>query len=246
MTIQFNNNGFALASGEVTVYITDNQGIYSHSEQEFVAEGTGLSAGAYLDAPPAPKANFAIVRSQDGLRWEYVADYRGQTYYDTATGGAITINELGKIPKNLTALKPLDKPCKWDGNKWVLDESKQAKLRASQQAEVWGQIKQKRYQNCRSGVYVKSVDKWFHSDDASRQQYTFMRTLPDFPATRWKTMDNSFVEMTKALLNELSLAMFAHEQADFANAERHRLGMLAAENPLDYDYSTGWQEVYGG
>ncbi|MFU2059815.1 DUF4376 domain-containing protein [Avibacterium volantium] len=134
----------------------------------------------------------------------------------------------------------------WNGDEWVIDEAKQAELLASQQAQVWEQIKQKRYQNCRSGVYVKSVDKWFHSDDASRQQYTFMRTLPDFPVTRWKTMDNSFVEITKALLNELSLALFAHEQADFANAERHRAAMLAAENPLDYDYSTGWQEVYNG
>ncbi|TID28249.1 hypothetical protein JO83_03440, partial [Avibacterium paragallinarum] len=121
-----------------------------------------------------------------------------------------------------------------------------AELLASQQAQVWELIKQKRYQNCRSGVYVKSVDKWFHSDDASRQQYTFMRTLPDFPPTQWKTMDNSFVEMTKALLNELSLALFAHEQADFANAERYRLAMLAVDNPLDYDYSTGWQEVFNG
>lgn len=205
-----------------------------------------VHGGAYLDAPPEPKTDFAIVRSQDGLRWEYVPDYRGQTYYDIATGEAITINELGKIPQNLTALKPLNTPCKWDGSKWVVDEDKRAELLASQQAQVWEQIKQKRYQNCRSGVYVKSVDKWFHSDDASRQQYTFMRTLPDFPPTPWKTMDNSFVEMTKELLNELSLAMFTHEQADFANAERHRVAMLAAENPLDYDYSTGWQEVFNG
>ncbi|WMR96322.1 DUF4376 domain-containing protein [Mergibacter septicus] len=132
-----------------------------------------------------------------------------------------------------------------NGQVIVLEVDREA-LKAEQQTQMWEQIKQKRYQNCRSGVYVKSVDKWFHSDDASRQQYTFMRTLPDFPPTQWKTMDNSFVEMTKDLLNELSLAMFAHEQADFANAERHRAAMLAAENPLDYDYSTGWQEVFNG
>lgn len=143
MTIQFNDNGFALISGEVTVYIADNQGIYSHSEQEFVAEGTGLSAGAYLDAPPVPKANFAIVRSQDGLRWEYVPDYRGQTYYDTATGEAITINELGKIPQNLTALKPLDIPCKWDGRKWVVDEDKQAVFLIAQRNQLINDIDDK-------------------------------------------------------------------------------------------------------
>lgn len=135
----------------------------------------------------------------------------------------------------------------WNGESWVVNEEKQAELLVSQQTEVWEKIKQKRFTNGRNGVYVASVDKWFHSDDASRQQYTFLRTLKSIPAnTMWKTMDNSFVNMTKTLLDELSLAMFAHEQADFANAERHRLAMLQAEKPLEYDYSTGWQEVFNG
>lgn len=134
----------------------------------------------------------------------------------------------------------------WNGNSWAIEDEKKEKIKAQQQIFVWEQIKQKRYNNGRLGVYVKSVDKWFHSDDASRQQYTFMRTLADFPPTQWKTMDNTFVTMTKDLLNELSLAMFTNEQADFANAEKHRLAMLEADNPQDYDYSTGWREVYHG
>ena len=48
--------------------------------------------------------------------------------------------------------------------------------------------------------------------------------------------------MTQDLLDELSLKMIADEQADFANAERHRAAMLQAENPLDYDYSDGWTQ----
>lgn len=134
----------------------------------------------------------------------------------------------------------------WDANAWVIDDEKKAEIKAYLQNRVWSEIKQKRYNNGRLGVYVKSVDKWFHSDDASRQQYTFMRTLADFPPTQWKTMDNTFVTMTKDLLNELSLAMFTNEQADFVNAEKHRLAMLETDNPQDYDYSTGWREVYHG
>ena len=34
------------------------------------------------------------------------------------------------------------------------------------------------------------------------------------------------------------------EQADFANAEKHRLAMLQAQNPLEYDYSKGWTAIY--
>ena len=92
------------------------------------------------------------------------------------------------------------------------------------------------------GEFCKGL-KWFHNDDSARQQYTFLRTLPKLPEKLiWKTIDNSFVEMTQALLDELSLKLIADEQADFANAERHRAAMLKADNPLDYDYSAGWTQ----
>ncbi|MDH2927368.1 DUF4376 domain-containing protein [Lonepinella koalarum] len=110
---------------------------------------------------------------------------------------------------------------------------------------MWEKIKQKRHENGRAGVYVESVDKWFHTDDNSRQQYIFLRTLENYSTLQWKTMDNSFVALDKALLDELSLVILNNEQADFTNAETHRLNMLQAENPLDYDFSTGWSETYG-
>ncbi|MFQ1050164.1 DUF4376 domain-containing protein [Avibacterium paragallinarum] len=132
------------------------------------------------------------------------------------------------------------------GGKWVMDEEQKAAWLAAQQAEVWKKIKEERYRRTHSGVYVASVNKWFHTDEASRQQYTFMRTLPSFPETQWKTMDNSFVLMNETLLDQLALTLMQQEQANFDNAEKHRLAMLAVDNPLDYDYSTGWQEVYHG
>ncbi|STY82489.1 Uncharacterised protein [Moraxella veridica] len=61
----------------------------------------------------------------------------------------------------------------------------------------------------------------------------------------WKTMDNEFVPMTKDLLNEIAMTMLAEEQSDFANAERHRLAMMQVDDPLDYDYSTGWSRTHG-
>lgn len=118
-------------------------------------------------------------------------------------------------------------------------------LKQQQQHEMWEKIKQLRHEKTRKGCYVKSVDKWFHSDDDSRQQYIFMRTMPEIPAgTLWKTMDNSFIEMSKALLDELSYALFAEEQHNFKNAELHRAKMLQAKKPLDYDFSKGWSTTY--
>ena len=131
----------------------------------------------------------------------------------------------------------------WDeaNRQWRLDAARAARLKAEQQAEVWERIKAKRYDNLRHGVFVKSVGKWFQTDDASRTQYLALVVMPRLPEKLpWKTMDNSFVNMTKALLGDLMEQMLVDEQADFANAERHKAAMEKAESPLEYDYSDGW------
>lgn len=123
---------------------------------------------------------------------------------------------------------------------WVLGVDK-----AELQAQAWERIKQKRHNNTRGGVFIKSVGKWFHNDDSSRTQYLALQVLPSLPDNlMWKTMDNEFVPMTKALLNEIAMTMLVEEQADFANAERHRLAMLQADDPFNYDYSTGWSKTH--
>ena len=129
----------------------------------------------------------------------------------------------------------------WDGEQWSISPECAARLKAEQQDEMWERIKAKRYDNLRHGVFVKSVGKWFQTDDASRTQYLALAVMPRLPEKlAWKTMDNSFVNMTKALLGELMEQMLIDEQADFANAERHKAAMLQAEHPLEYDYSDGW------
>lgn len=114
------------------------------------------------------------------------------------------------------------------------------------QDEIWEQIKQKRHTVTRGGVFIKSVGKWFHTDDPSRTQYLAMQIMPKLPDDlMWKTMDGSFIRLTKEILMQVAMTMMTQEQSDFANAERHRQLMLKAENPLEYDYSSGWSAVYG-
>ena len=134
----------------------------------------------------------------------------------------------------------------WDGEQWHIDPECAARLKAEQQDEMWERIKAKRYDNLRHGVYIKSVGKWFQTDDATRLQYLTLRTLPDkaFPLKEpWRTMDNTDLppeKCTKALFEEIVMQMVADEMADYHNAKRHRAAMLQAENPLKYDYSDGW------
>lgn len=127
MTIQFDTDGFALESGDITVYITDHNGIFSRAATEFVTVGTGLSAGAYLDAPPEAKRGFAIVRADSG--WEYQPDHRGKTVYCKQTRAAKQIQDLGDLPSDCTTTAPLDRYHTWNGTEWVLnDEQYRRKL----------------------------------------------------------------------------------------------------------------------
>lgn len=129
-----------------------------------------------------------------------------------------------------------------DSKAWVVDDQ----TLATNQALMWERIKQKRHENARGGVYIKSVGKWFHNDDPSRTQYLALQTLPQLPSNlMWKTMDNEFVLMTRELLTEIAMTMLSEEQNDFVNAEKHRAAMMQTDDPWVYDYSTGWSKTYG-
>ena len=192
-------------------------------------------------------------------------------YYSQSTGGFYDDQIHSRLPEDVVAISPEQHtallagqsngqvimpgkdgkpiladpaPCPsstWDGEKWHIDPECAARLKAEQQDEMWERIKAKRYDNLRHGVFVKSVGKWFQTDDASRTQYLALAVMPRLPEKLpWKTMDNSFVNMTKALLSELMEQMLIDEQSDFANAERHKAAMEKADKPLEYDYSDGW------
>lgn len=173
---------------------------------------------------------------------EITAEYHAALLAGQAQGKTIMPGKDGK-----PVLAPLA-PCPsstWDGEQWHIDPECAARLKAEQQDEMWERIKDKRADNLRHGVYVKSAGKWFHTDDNSRTQYIALAVMPRLPEKLpWKTMDNSFVNMTKALLGELMEQMLVDEQADFANAERHKTAMEKVEHPLEYDYSDGWIANY--
>lgn len=200
-----------------------------------------LPAGCIDANPPESKQGFAAQWQPESQTWAYLPDYRGKTVYHTQTRQPETVDTVGELPAHLTAIAPPSELHQWNGKAWALDKAAAAVVKAEQQAIMWERIKDKRAQSCHAGIYINSLKKWLHSDPDSRQQYTFLRTLDKLPEDLiWKTLDNSFVPMTRALLDELSLKLIADEQHDFQNAERHKAAMLKAENPLEYDYSNGW------
>ncbi|OCF95496.1 tail fiber assembly protein [Gilliamella sp. wkB308] len=54
-------------------------------------------------------------------KWILIEDHREKTAYNIETQEAIEIDYLGKIKAGFTLLQPFEF-CKWNGEKWVLDE----------------------------------------------------------------------------------------------------------------------------
>lgn len=115
-----------------------------------------------------------------------------------------------------------------------------------EQLRVWELIKKERERRQYEAVLVEG--NWFHSDIDSRIKYEkFLKMGDMLPATPWKVKSPDgglfnpiFVQMTPALLVKIANAIVLAEIAIFPVAETHRVGMLAASVPGEYDYMAGW------
>ena len=212
-----------------------------------------IPAGCVETAPPETSKNQAAQWQQESQTWRIIPDYRGQTAYRTDTWqhdgiAADTVTEPGELPAGLTIEPPPSSLHTWDGKAWVLDAETAAALKQAQQEEVWTRIKAKREMQRYGGAYIPALKKWLQTDEPSRTQYLQLQLLEAKglfkQPVRWKTMDNSFIGLDAAAVTAIALQIMDNEQVDFANAERHRAAMLKADNPLDYDYSDGWTEIY--
>lgn len=110
---------------------------------------------------------------------------------------------------------------------------------------VWRRIQEIR--DTRKAGGVKVGDNWFHSDDTSRiQQLGLVMFGANLPTNiQWKTMSNNYVLMTPQLAQQIFMSVAINDQKIFAQAEVHRLNMLKTANPYEYDFSTGWQPIFG-
>lgn len=243
--VQFDTAGFAIGSGFVIAYTTDSAGVFTGSEEQWISEGCGLAANAYLDPPPKTKQGFAIIRGNGG--WEYIADFRGKTFYDKTTKAEVTISELGEIPENLTALKPYSDLCEWNGSAWVIAPEKQAALKAQQQEQMRQAINTKRDQTDAGGVFVEALGKWVDSDEKAYQNILGVKASLDLLGDMeipWTWADNSSSIINRTMLAAIVGALLQAKQQNHANALKHKEAMMAADNPLDYDYSQGWSKTY--
>lgn len=82
----------------------------------------------------------------------------------------------------------------------------------------------------------------FHSDPDSRiQQLGLAMMGASMPAgIQWKTLGTGYVTMTPTLAQQIFGATAARDVALFAVADAHIAAAAAADDPLAYDFTTGW------
>ena len=125
-TATLNKNGIATKAGEITVYNFDLiTREYLAESVEFLAVGVGIPANSCTDAPVEGKDGFAVCRKASLDGWEYVADHRGDTVYDTQTGQTVEITSPGEYADNVTTIAPSTPYDRWNGSAWVTDEDAQ-------------------------------------------------------------------------------------------------------------------------
>ncbi|SAB59117.1 tail assembly protein [Enterobacter roggenkampii] len=123
---ELNSELIATEAGNITVYNYDNETReYLSSTVEYLAVGVGVPANSCVDAPGESKVGFAICRTTDLSRWEYIVDHRGNTVYSTETGEALIVSVIGNYPEDTTTLPPTTSYDFWDGSKWVTDTKAQ-------------------------------------------------------------------------------------------------------------------------
>lgn len=134
-----------------------------------------------------------------------------------------------------------------DTKLWTEDPDLKAKYLERIREEVWEKIKQRRSESIETGVYHARLQKWFHTDSEAQRNYALMghaisSTL--YQPKRWKTMDGTFIEMTREVFQDVLALALKKADDDYRNAEIHKAKVMASTDPLAYDYSTGWSPAY--
>lgn len=130
------------------------------------------------------------------------------------------------------------------GGVWHISDEDAVQLKKDQQDYIWKRIKLRREEADHNGVFIEKINKTIQTDPTSKTKLDKLSTYIDRVGTiQWKCEDNSHIELDKALLDDIQVQIILNENQNHRNAENHRIALLEAEDPLHYDYSTGWTDI---
>lgn len=139
-----------------------------------------------------------------------------------------------------------------ESHTWVTNQDKLSSYIQERKQLIWEEIKKERSKVLQSGVKmnIKGEPKWFHTDMESQQSYDraigYLKKHGD-KNINWKTMDNSFVEMSLDDLNTLVDHIFISGQKVFEIAEQKHIQLNKLTDPSlidNFDIKSGWGETF--
>ncbi|QIW15865.1 phage tail protein [Pasteurellaceae bacterium RH1A] len=135
------------------------------------------------------------------------------------------------------------------GTDWVINPEKQAAHQAQKFAKIREDINRLRDEKINGGVWVEAVGKWIDTDATAERNILSVKATFDLmgdkvEAIAWTCADNSILMLGKAELMAIWQTLMQAKTGNHANALKHKAALDEAENPEDYDYSTGWTQTY--
>lgn len=135
----------------------------------------------------------------------------------------------------------------WDGSGWIILTEKQAILLESQRQQVRDAINALRDKKINGGVYVPDIGKWIDTDATAERNILSVKATFDLFGDQeipWTFADNSVAMINKEKLLVIWQVLMEAKTGNHANALKHKAMMEQSENPLEYDYSSGWTQTY--
>ena len=97
------------------------------------------------------------------------------------------------------------------------------------------------------GVLIQSTGKWFHTDLYSKQQIQALvvaNIIGIYKTTAWKTLDNTYVQLTPPLLLQVLGAMLENEARLFEIGKLHYDMLHTSQDPANYDPTSQWPTTF--
>ncbi|MFZ7216127.1 DUF4376 domain-containing protein [[Pasteurella] aerogenes] len=168
--------------------------------------------------------------------FKYLIDGRNKGKEIVVTNGYLT----------LTSVRPTSAH-EWNGQEWVLTDDKRLALLESQRQQAREAINALRDKKINGGVYVPAIDKWIDTDATAERNILSVKATLDLFGDQeipWTFADNSVAMINKEKLLVIWQVLMEAKTGNHANALKHKAMVEQVENPLEYDYSSGWTQTY--
>lgn len=120
----FSSNGTAIRAGLLRCFHFDSLNYeYTGWTDEYIDIGGSPPMLSTVLEPDIGKVGTVAVFSGD--RWVTEEDHRGEVVYSIFDATATVVDYIGEIPDEYTAIAPVTRHDRWNGDAWVTDSTQQ-------------------------------------------------------------------------------------------------------------------------